>query len=703
MKRIIKRVLFRMLCLCILQSVLFTGCNNNPEQNNTATVQSSEILKKEATQETADSAVQSEIVTLLPKKRPRLEDDFYSCVNFDTINQAVIPAGEKKWTVIDSLDTRIADQLSIIIKDIMENSESYEAGTKQQRIMALYQSAVDMDSRNKAGFVKIQPLIESIQRADTIEQYLSAIGSLERQYGYSSLFNFYIGADKEDSDLYNLYLTGADLCLGKEYLINESLSSCWTIYQTYIKQIFLLYGFSEKEAEQKSEEIFQFQQELAYSTLNVEKSGNPAVIYNPKNLEELQELFSNIHAEAMLQAFQYSPVDGVEEWVVTDMEQAKKINTYLTEEHLALLKDFSIFILLKDLAPYLSEEFYQADLDFKNQFYGIREKKSDEEIAARLVQGALGFDFGKLYVEHYFSGESKLEIEQLIREIIEVYRCRIDQQEWMSEATKEKAKRKLDTMIVKIGYPDDWPAYMDRAVIKAPEEGGSLLFNILELSRIDKQHEYSRLGNPVDRSEWFFTPQTVNAYYNASMNEIVFPAGILQAPFYDPTADRAANLGGIGMVIGHEITHAFDADGSLYDEKGNYNVWWTEEEYQKFDELKQKIVDYYNGYELTDGFYVNGTLTLSENIADLGGLSCVCELCGDDREDLKVMFENYAGCWALKQTRNAMINYLNTDVHAPGKIRVNAVVSSMDAFYDTYGVRPKDDMYTAPETRVGIW
>lgn len=684
MERARRSALLSALCFCLLLSGVLIGCKGDTKQDYAATEQ-------------------SDIVTLLPEERPRLEDDFYACVNFDTIHQAVIEAGEKRWGVFNGLNTEIVDHLSAIIEDSVKNKDSYEAGTPQQRIAALYQSAIDMESRNKAGITQIQPFLDSIQNAATVEEYLAAIGTLEMEFDYSSLINFYIDINKVDSGAYSLYLSSMDLGLGKEYLVNESLGDYWTLYKAYIKQLFLLYGDSESEAARKSEEIFRFQQDVAYSTLNVEESYSPDIIYNPKNLKEFQTLIPNVNAEAMLRAFGYSPADGVEEWIITDTKQIEKINTYLTKEHLALLKDFSTFVLLKDLAPDLSEDFYQADLDFTNAFYGIQEQKSDERIASELVQSILGVDFGKLYVENYFSEESKAEIEALVQEIIEVYRGRIDKQDWMSAATKEKAKRKLDTMNVKIGYPDEWPVYMESAVLKAPEEGGSLLSNVLEVSRINKQFEDSRLLSPVNRNEWFLTPQTVNAYYNPSMNEIVFPAAILQAPFYDPDADRAANLGGIGMVIGHEITHAFDASGSLYDENGNYHVWWTEEEYRKFNELKQEIVDYYDGFELTEGLYVNGTLTLSENIADLGGISCMCELCGHDQEALKAMFENYANCWALKQTRDTMINYLNNDVHAPGKIRVNAVVSSMDAFYDAFGVQEGDGMYVAPENRVGLW
>ena len=272
----------------------------------------------------------------------------------------------------------------------------------------------------------------------------------------------------------------------------------------------------------------------------------------------------------------------------------------------------------------------------------------------------------------------------------------------MSEPTKKKAVRKLETMQVKIGYPDEWPKEKDMMQVTPISEGGSLLSNLLVSMNVSIEYSLGLLGSEVDRSLWDITPQTINAYYDPANNEIVFPAAILQAPFYDYDNSDSANMGGIGYVIAHEVSHAFDSSGALYDEYGNYNVWWTDEEMEEYQKLSQSIVKYYNNYEMM-GTKVNGELTLMENIADLGAMECITSIIGDDKEALDEAFSQMAYNWASEDTASFMMSLLNTDTHSPNKVRVNAVLSSCDAFYDVYGVKESDGMYVAPEDRVGIW
>jgi putative endopeptidase len=272
----------------------------------------------------------------------------------------------------------------------------------------------------------------------------------------------------------------------------------------------------------------------------------------------------------------------------------------------------------------------------------------------------------------------------------------------MSEATKAKAKRKLETMNVKIGYPDEWPVAKDMMQVTPISEGGSLLSNLLVSMQVAIAESLDRLGRDVDKSEWDITPQTINAMYDPLNNEIIFPAAILQAPFYDSDNSYGANLGGIGFVIAHEVSHAFDSSGALYDEYGNYNVWWTDEEMEKYNELSQSIIDYYNNYEMM-GISVNGELTLMENIADLGAMTCITSILGDDAKALDEAFGQMTYNWASEDTASYMMYLLNTDTHSPNKIRVNAVLSSCDAFYKIYDIKESDKMYVAPEDRVGIW
>ncbi len=547
------------------------------------------------------------------------------------------------------------------------------------------------------------PYLNAINSAQTIDAYLSALGRLSKETSYSSLIRPCVYEDSADSQKNSVYFSSADLGIGKEYLLDESKVEYIEYYQDFAKQLFELYGYSTSEAETKAKSVVMFEKELAQDTLSIEEQNSPEKTYNPVNIDELKALLSNADVTSMVDEFGIGSDKDVNQWIVTEKKQMQKINTYLKEENLGLLKDYSTLIMLFDQSCYLTTDFQNAKIDYDNKMQGITETKTRNQIASEMVQEDLEIAFAKIYVERFFSEESKDEVMKILDEVMNVYRQRIDRQEWMSQETKEKAKKKLDTMNKKIGYPNQWPTYMDNAKILSPEEGGTLMSNELELSKCIQQHALSKIGQPVDKEEWQMMPQVVNAYYEPSRNEIVFPAAILQPPFYDKNADRAANLGGIGVVIGHEITHAFDANGSQYDENGNYNVWWTDEEYQEFEKLQKKIVEYYGNYELFGGNKVNGTLTLTENTADLGGMSCVCEICVNDNEDPDKLFENYAHIWANKATEAMMLNLLSNNVHANGKIRVNAVASSMDLFYETYSIKEGDGMYVAPEDRVGIW
>jgi putative endopeptidase len=423
------------------------------------------------------------------------------------------------------------------------------------------------------------------------------------------------------------------------------------------------------------------------------------VTYNVYTEESLQQLYTNIDVPKMLKTLR---VDGQDKYIVMDVEQAGKINSLLVEENLEALKDYSTFVLLNDTAQYGAASYAKLWDDMKNSLYGITQSWGDEKTWKNLTQDLLPWDFGSLYVEEHFSAEDKEAVEGIIAQILEEYEVIIDRQDWMSDATKAKAKRKLETMNVKIGYPDEWPAAKDMMQVTPISEGGSLISNLLVSMQVSMEDSLNRLGATVDRSEWSMTPQTINAMYDPANNEVIFPAAILQAPFYDSENTYGANMGGIGFVIAHEVSHAFDSSGALYDEYGNYNVWWTDDELEKYDELSQSIVDYYNNYEMM-GVNVNGELTLMENIADLGAMTCIVSILGDDAVSLDEAFGQMAYTWASEDTASYMMYLLNTDTHSPNKVRVNAVLSSCDAFYKIYDINEGDKMYVAPENRVGIW
>ena len=383
-----------------------------------------------------------------------------------------------------------------------------------------------------------------------------------------------------------------------------------------------------------------------------------------------------------------------------EVENAKKANDYLKQENLELLKNYTKCMLYFGSSGWLTSAHAKAMRDFNSLVVGATEEKSADTIAKELTQSMFVWEFGKLYTDQYFFFLSKHEVEEITKQLIQTFRGRIQKIDWLSEATKQEAVKKLDAIKVKIGYPDQWPSYFDDLSIDASK---SIVENIMNANEALNAMAQAQLDSGVKKEEWITTPQTVNAFYNPQANDITFPAAILQAPFYDKNADAAENLGGIGTVIGHEITHAFDTNGAGYDENGNYRNWWTQEDLEQFTARAQKVKEYYNGIEITNGLFQNGDQTVTENIADMGGMACVLEILGDDKEAQRKAFESNAKIWAANQSDQYRDYLLMADVHSLNKVRVNAVLPLFDEFYEVYGMTKNDAMYVAPEDRVQIW
>lgn len=344
----------------------------------------------------------------------------------------------------------------------------------------------------------------------------------------------------------------------------------------------------------------------------------------------------------------------------------------------------------------------EAYLEYEKAASGTAEKKAFERTVSEMVQEQLGYQCGRVFCEKYVDEDTKREVTDIIHQVIGEYDQRLSKMDWMAESTRQEARKKLATLTIKVGYPDEWPQDRYNLELQAPEDGGIYVDNYLALMKAEMDYGYKTKQDPVDKKEWGMTPQTVNAYYNPPYNEIVFPAGILQAPYYDANAMPVVNLGGIGTVIGHEITHAFDTAGSQYDEKGNLRDWWTAEDKQQFERRANKVENYYSSMEV-NGISVNGSLTLGENIADLGAVSCITAIAEREGYDLKELYQAYAAIWAIKYREEYLPYVMTTDVHSPGMTRVNAVLSAIDEFYTAFGVQDGDGMYQKPEDRPQIW
>lgn len=685
MKKKILRIVISTSLLCLMM----LGCSKTPE-----------IDRTDSIDQTVEKESEAGVVSS-PEVIPAETDDYFEAVNHALLSKTEIPADSNNWSYFYDLGNQAFETLDEILKETVDGRKEYLQGSTEQKIADLYLAAINMEERDAVGLGALTDYLEQINNAENITEYAKAVTMIGRELGINSSLCFFPGIDSKDSTRYATYLVTPDLGSGKETLEDAGQAELLLQYEGYISILLTAAGRTPEEANASAANILAFQKDLASSALSLNDAGNPSLTYHEYTQPEVAALFPNLNILPILEVGGH---EKTETFIVEQPEVEKKLNGYFTEEYLPLLKDYSTFCLLNDLAGYLPSEIRNASLNYDKLRRGNRDIKSDEKLAGELVQGLLPFEFGRLYVETSFSEEDKKKVKQMVDEIITEYEGMIDGLEWMSAATKESAKKKLKTMDIKIGYPDVWPDYTKDANILPIEEGGSLIYNTLEIVKAQSSYSWGLSKEPVDRSLWGMTPQTVNAYYNPSMNEIVFPAAILQPPFYSASATKAENLGGIGTVIAHEITHAFDNSGSQYDENGNFTMWWTAEDNEKFTERVEQVITYYDGYVGFQDRHVNGKQTVGENIADLGAISCVTDIIGEDPEQLQALFRRYAEIWASKYTDESMILRLNTDVHAPAKVRVNAVLSSTDAFYKAYPeLKEGDGMYTAPEKRVKVW
>ncbi|MDX1545149.1 MAG: M13 family metallopeptidase, partial [Christiangramia sp.] len=470
--------------------------------------------------------------------------------------------------------------------------------------------------------------------------------------------------------------------------------------------------YSEEEAEKEAETILAFETSLAEPQLDKVDRRDARKTYNPMTVAELQNTVPSMQWNEYFEGIGAKDLDTI---IVSQPEYMKALQDIIAENSVEDWKAYLKWNLFNDAAPALTTE-----LEYKNwEFYdktlqGAQEQRPRKERALATVNRTLGEALGKLYVEEHFPAEAKQKAREMIANIVKAYEKRINDLSWMSEDTKKKALEKLNTFTVKVGYPDKWKDYSDLEV-KAPEEGGSYFQNMLNAQKWRVSENLADLGQPVDKTEWYMPPQTVNAYYNPSFNEIVFPAAILQPPFYDYKADAAVNYGGIGAVIGHEISHGFDDSGARFDAEGNLNNWWTDEDLEQFEDLGGDLAEMYSNIEVLDSIYINGKFTLGENIGDLGGVNAAYDGLQihlaehgnpgkiDGFTPEQRFFLSWATVWRTKMRDEALKNRIKTDPHSPGMYRAYVPLQNIDAWYEAFTIEEGDPMYIKPEERVRIW
>jgi len=634
--------------------------------------------------------------------------DFYDYANGNWIKNTPIPGDRSRWGSFDQLQ----EENNVFVKGILEEaaaSTNAVKGSNLQKVGDFYASGMDTTAIENAGFTPLKGDFENIDKLSKPEEIQGYIASLQTM-GLRPAFNFSVVQDERNSNsmIANLSQGGLGLPDRDYYLGNDSRSKeIRDAYLKYIAKSFELTGVDSSNAKQFGQDILSLETRLAQSSMSRKERRDPIKTYNKETVKEMQKLAPGINWNAYFTAL---GVKNVESFIVDNPKFFTELGKMIKDIPVDSWKIYFKWNVLNRYSPYLSSKFEANNFDFYGKQLSGREVNLPRwQRVSATADRAIGEAIGELYVKKYFPAEAKAKMIDLVNNLKESYKERIKQLPWMSEPTKEKALEKLAKINVKVGYPDKWQDYSALTISR-----DSYLQNVKNANAFHFQDNLAELGKPVDRTKWEMTPQTVNAYYSPTMNEIVFPAAILRPPFFDLKADDALNYGGIGCVIGHEMTHGFDDQGRLYDKDGNLSDWWTPADAQKFNDLTQNLADDYSAFVAIDTMHLDGRLTLGENIADYGGLTisynAFKKLVAKGNEPTidgftpqQRFFLSYANVWRQGIRDKELMRRIKEDVHSPGKFRVNGALFNIPEFYDAFNISPKDPLYRAPENRPMIW
>lgn len=659
---------FFIFTLLIFSSILFISCSNSKSGNSTPT--------------------------------DNLKNDFYEAVNYELLSSWTIPADKPAINHFSNLEDIVSERVNVIIKEVLSSNPVKDQNKDEYNIKALYETAMDWDKRNVSGFGQLQSYLDNIDSAATVSDLLKINMDLNRKYGIAPIYAIAVQPNIMNSNQ-NAYYLQVNFVLEKEkWLAEDPLFK--TSFQEYVKNLWSI-NDKQQNAEQVVQDVTNMMIEIAKQGLNADELGNPEMIYNPFKMSEIPEkLNNNITVDDLIQHYGVSADDTV---IIVQTAALAKLAEYLTEDNLLLLKNYMKTVIYQELADKVGLESYNAYLQYQAQIRGLPEVESVDKVMQEQIRNHLNFQLGRIYATNYVNEDIITNVTKMVDNIRAVYRQRINNLDWMGAETKAAAIDKLDKMQVVVGYEKNakWPQDLYGFYYTNKNEGGIYINNVLAESEASMNYMFDNKAQPVNKNVVSEAPQTVNAFYSQQHNKIIILAGILQSPFYSIDATIEDNIGGIGTIIAHEITHAFDSNGSLFDANGNFgNSWWTAEDFAEYVKLQQKAIDYYNGFQI-ENQYVNGTLTLSENIADLGAVSCVTEYAKNKNYNLQAIYRAYARIWAIKARPEYLASQLLIDNHAPGKIRANAVLSATDDFYTAFDIKETDGMYKPKEVRPSIW
>ena len=659
----------------------------------------------------ADAQNKSGLVMSNLDKTAKPADDFYQFATGGWQKNNPLPAAYSRYGSFDQLQENNNKRINSILGELQK--KSYKKGSIEQKLSDFYKLAIDVDRRNKEGVAPVKPLLDEIAAA----QSKADLQKLQVKYAWMGLGVSYgagFGADEKNvtQNIYSLSQGGLTLGAKDYYLNNDAATvAIREAYKAYLAKMFQLYGFSAADACQYAQAIFLHETSLAFVSKSRTELRDPQANYNKMTLKQFGENYPNIPLEALANG-EGIKSENIQELIVGQPAFFAAYDKLSAAENASVLKALMLWSVIRSSSAYLTDEIREANFDFFGKtMSGRQEDYPLWKRATNQVENQMGEALGRIYCKKFFPESSKKMMETLVKNLQISLGERIDAQTWMSDVTKAAAHKKLDKFYVKIGYPNKWTDYSLLNI----DSSKSYYENVLACRKFANDKEIAeKAGKPVDRDEWYMTPQTVNAYYNPTTNEICFPAGILQYPFFDPKADEAFNYGAIGVVIGHEMTHGFDDQGRQYDATGNLQDWWTADDAKGFNQRADMYADFFSNIKVLSDLNGNGRFTLGENLADHGGLMVAFNALKnatakkplknkDGFTPAQRFFLAYAGVWGQNITEKEIRQRVKNDPHSLGKWRVDGALPHIDAWYEAFGVKPGDKMFIPKNERLELW
>ncbi|MDR3050638.1 MAG: M13 family metallopeptidase [Oscillospiraceae bacterium] len=636
-----------------------------------------------------------------PASAPSPKEDFYEAINADWLATTELPPDQFSVGGFGTLENQVPETLMADFDRMLRDGVQPE-DPRLAQFLRFYAMASDYERRNADGFSPAQPYLERIQKLDS----LAALDSQLSDWlltGLSLPFQVSVEINAKDARVYTIYFVAPSLILPDPSYYAQDNPYGPMLLQAFggvARQLLGQAGYGEEEAATIVQNALAFDASLVPYAKTAEESADITSLYHPQALADFTGSIRAVNLAAMVDALTDHPPEEV---IVTDPRFFEAFDGLVTEETFPQLKDWLLVQTVRSLASFLSETAMELGNSYANILTGQAQSQPVERQAYSAANAFFSEVVGLYYGQTYFGPQARDQVTAMVERMVAVYRSRLEHNDWLGEATRAMALRKLDALAIRVGYPDAVDPVYDAFLVTPAEEGGTLLSNAMHFTRLAMEAMFARLSQPVDRDAWAMSADTVNAGYNALSNNITFPAAILQAPFYSLEQSASANYGGIGAVIAHEISHAFDPNGSKFDEYGSYVDWWTPEDHTQFEALSEKMVAVFDGLSFADGT-VNGRQTLSENVADAGGLSCALQVVQSLPDgDVAAFFTNWATIWRIRSTAQFEQLLLTLDVHAPNKLRANIQPQMFEAFFEAFGISEGDAMYRAPEDRVSIW